>query len=120
MKRLHGQARDKFLFCNVVLRKKKTPKEVGVFCFCAAQLKTLCFGFGQRVWAGAVCDGAVVLVPMEPMADGALVLDDPEPVVERLPEPVVERVVVLTPTRARTPLSLVMTRLRLTPRSPIA
>jgi hypothetical protein len=34
------------------------------------------------------------------MADGALVVDEPEPVVERLPEPVVDWVVVLTPTRA--------------------
>ena len=67
-------------------------------------------GFGQRVWAGAVCDGAVVLVPVEPVADGVLV--EPEPVVERVLVPVVDRLV-LTPTRARTPL--VVTRLRLTP-----
>jgi hypothetical protein len=65
-------------------------------------------GLRYRFCAGAV----VVLLPVDPVADGVLAEPDPV-VVDRLPEPVVERVVVLTPTRARTPL--VVTRLRLTP-----
>jgi hypothetical protein len=59
--------------------------------------------------AGAVVGAAT---PEEPVVAGALEL----PRVE-LDEPVVDRVVVLTPMRARTPLSRLITRLRLTPSS---
>ena len=54
----------------------------------------------------------VPVVPVVPVAAGLLVLTEP---VELVPEPVVDRVEVLTPMRARTPLSRLITRLRLTP-----
>jgi len=80
---------------------------------------------GYRLVAGAVVEEAPPDAPEEPeepaapepVVDGAL-----EPLVEvevPLDDPVVVRVLVPTPTRAFTPLSRLMTRLRLAPSSAI-
>ena len=53
-----------------------------------------------------------------PVVEGALVVDDvPDPVELRVDEPVVDRVPVVTPIRAFTPESRLITRLRVTPPS---
>ena len=71
----------------------------------------------MRTSAYRDCVGA--LVEELPVVAAGTEPIEPEPVVLppelRVDEPVVDRVVVLIPTRARTPLSRLITRVRLTP-----